>query len=100
MTESTTESKARENANRWIDNNPTMYGLFVRLALDRVKRGIAFGINQLREVVRWEYEGRKTGVPFKFCNTHSPYVARRMLEQHPEIGNFMRCRATKDEVSA
>jgi hypothetical protein len=87
----------RAEAEAWMQRNPDVYRLFERFALAMADRGRRFGINQLREKVRWETNYDWGDEAFKFCNTYSPYVARQLLRDHPHLEHYMRCRPTKDE---
>jgi hypothetical protein len=92
------EVPLRQKANEWIEKNPLVYHLFEKYALMLADRGRQFGINLIRERVRWdehyEYEEGK----FKFQNSFSPYIARRLVQDHPRLLNHMRFRKCKDEV--
>ena len=84
----------REAAEEWIESNPHVVALFERFALELAGRNRRFGINLIRERVRWEcafaYED-----DFKVCNTHSPYIARHLIAKHPHLAAFVETRATK-----
>ncbi len=79
----------------WIDRNPEVFRMFERYALEMVLKGRRFGINLLRERVRWDCIYNYEGEDFKFCNSFSPYVARELLRLHPELADFMRFRKTR-----
>lgn len=87
----------RGQAFEWIAENPNVYLMFVRFALDMARVGKPFGINLLRERVRWECTYSYDPDDYKFCNTHSPYIARKLIEDYPTLQNFMRCKKTEDE---
>lgn len=86
----------RLRAKAWIGENPTAFGLFEKFALGLAERGRSFGINLIRERVRWEttYEH---GGELKFPNEFSPYIARDLIERHPHLAGHMKCKPTKDE---
>ncbi|HYG67725.1 MAG TPA: hypothetical protein VD838_08705, partial [Anaeromyxobacteraceae bacterium] len=69
----------RDNAEAWMAAHPDVVAMFERFALDLATRGRRFGINLLRERVRWECAYEYGREPFKFCNSFSPYVARRLV---------------------
>ncbi len=81
----------------WMRANMNVVALFEKFAGQMVERRKKFGINLLRERVRWQslYEYDKE--EYKFCNSFSPYVARYLLHKHPEWKAFMRCKACADE---
>lgn len=88
----------RERAEVWIDENPVAFGMFEQFALELGSKGRKFGINLLRERVRWECTFRWDG-EFKICNSFSPYIARRLLKQYPHLKAYMICHKTQDERS-
>lgn len=78
-----------------MDAHPEIYRLFEQYALKAAAQGRRFGINLLRERVRWEC-AFSYDTEFKICNTHSPYIARRLLRQHPHLGDFLTVRSTQE----
>ena len=84
----------RERTDQWINEYPHVFAMFEKFALEMLRKGAKFGINLLRERVRWEclfvY-----GTKYKFCNTMSPYVARRLIERHPDLRPVIKCKRTK-----
>lgn len=89
----------REKAVDWMDRHPHVVALFRRFALQCLERKKKFGINLVREEVRWycffEYDDDEA---YKFPNTHSPYIARRLLKETPELSEYMECRRCQDEM--
>ena len=77
--------------------NMAVVEMFERFAQQLVARGRRFGINLLRERVRWECVFEFGEESYKFCNDFSPYVARYLLWKHPDWSNLMKCKATEDE---
>lgn len=83
-------------AAEWIAANPNGYAEFVRLALGRLDNARRFGINQLCEVVRWEVEKTWTDSDgFKVNNNHAPYIARKLVEDHPRLEALIKFRKTR-----
>ena len=83
----------RLEAEKFIRENPRVYQLFEKLALARRRN---FGIGQLTEVVRWEID-RTWDVDdrgFKINNNHRAYIARQLIEDHPELADRIQCRRT------
>lgn len=87
----------RENAERWIAENPEIFGLFERFALELAGLKQVFGINFLRERVRWECAFFYGNEPFKITNSYSPYIARELVRRHPHLAGHMKFRRTKYE---
>jgi hypothetical protein len=86
----------------WMRENLNVVAMFEKFGQQLVDRERRFGINLLRERVRWEciYEhGVDTSWEevYKFQNSFSPYVARYLLWKHPEWTELMRCKRTADE---
>jgi hypothetical protein len=84
----------------WIERHPHVFAMFERYACDMANKGRFFGINLLRERVRWECAYNYANDDFKFCNSFSPYVARELVRKHPGLAKHMRFRRTKYEKAA
>lgn len=87
----------RQRATEWIRNNFKVVEMFETFALALQERGRCFGINLLRERVRWECVYEYGEEAYKFPNEFSPYVARFLLWLHPDLQANMVCHLTKDE---
>jgi hypothetical protein len=88
-------SNWRLEAELWRDRRPDGYAQFKKFAVElkNVKR--RFGINLLRERVRWQTFFDYGDDRYKFCNTLSPYIARMLIEEDPELKALIRCKKTK-----
>jgi hypothetical protein len=88
----------RQRAIAWMSNHRHIIDIFEKYARPLVYRDRFFGINLIREVVRWEavYEYE---TPYKFPNDFSPYVARYLLWKHPSWRENIECRFTSDETT-
>lgn len=84
----------RSMAERWVEENPQAFAFIEELALGKAARKKRFGINQLREVFRWSYDG--VGVS-GLANAMSPYLARILIQRHPRLRRYLTCRPTADE---
>lgn len=87
----------RKEAEKFIVEKPEVYRLFARFALQMLERGRRrFGISLLTERVRWEV--LTTWAPdergLKINNNHRPYIARQLIEDHPELEDVIQCRRT------
>lgn len=91
-------NRNRNRAIAWMRNNRKVVGMFEKFAQQLVDRNRRFGINLLRERVRWECVYEYGDATYKFCNDFSPYVARYLLWKHPEWTGLMRCKVTVDET--
>jgi len=87
----------RRKAEEWITANPVIYALTERFALEMASKKKKFGIALLFERVRWEI--KVTAQPdedgFKLNNNHRAYVARRLVQDHPDLAQFLSFRTTK-----
>ena len=86
----------RDEAERFLREHPHVYALFERFALQMAARGRRFGISLLTERVRWEaattWDPDERG--FKINNNHRAYIARQLIEDHPELEELLTCRET------
>ncbi len=87
----------RDNAERWIRENPDVMSLFERFALELAARKAAFGMRLVAERVRWECAFAYT-TPFKINDHHTPYVARELVRRHPFLVDHLSFRRTKYEA--
>lgn len=92
------EASVRERAIVWIRENLNVVAMFEKFGQQLVERERRFGINLLRERVRWECVYEHGEDAYKFQNSFSPYVARYLLWKHPEWSKLMRCKRTADET--
>jgi hypothetical protein len=86
----------RRAAEEFIAENPRIYELFRRFALEMLNRHRPFGAKFLAERVRWEvmmhWEPDERG--FKINNNHTAYIARRLVEEIPALEPLLRFRKT------
>jgi hypothetical protein len=86
----------RRAAEEFIASHPEVYELFRRFALQKLARGQRFGAKQLAERVRWEvsmsWEEDDRG--FRLNNNHTSYIARKLVEEIPELEDLMTFRRT------
>lgn len=86
----------RLEAERWIAENPTIYKLFCSFARDALNRRRKFGIGALTERVRWEVNihWKKDERGFRINNNHRAYIARKLLEDMPDLEGLLEVRKT------
>jgi len=84
----------RGEAERWIDENPEAYALFVRFARERVTKGRRFGVKAIAERVRWEWDLEWDG-EFKLNNNLTAYIARRLAADVPGVGALIETRKVR-----
>lgn len=92
---STQELTHREAAEQWMDENPDVYAMFERFALQMAERRRRFGIGLLAERVRWETFLLWPSTDYKINNNHRAYIARRLIADHPELDDLIQRRRTR-----
>lgn len=86
----------RAEAAAWIERNPAVIEVFLRMARQKAARGKMFGIGQLTEVVRWECDDpSKYGDDYKINNNHRAYIARHLIALDPSIERYITFRETR-----
>jgi len=91
-------SSNRDKAIAWMTHHLDVCDMFRRACVEAGLQARPFGINLLRERARWFWRySKRPDEQFKFCNTHSPYIARWVLWRHPNLAAYMTCRRTADE---
>lgn len=86
----------RDQAREWVAKYPQVYRMFERYALQMAQRGRRFGMRLLVERVRWEYRFTYDE-EFKINNNLTPYLARWLTREHPELAGLLEFRCTRDE---
>jgi len=81
----------------WSFSNPQVFELYERFAQEAFARGKKFSISLLTERIRWEIQmgWEKDQEGFKINNNYRAYIARDLLDSHPEYGEFLQVRTTK-----
>ena len=85
----------RLRAERWVDDNPEVWRLFVRFAEDLATLGRRFGIGQLAERVRWECAVAYPDKEFKVNNSYRAYLARRLMDDVPTCRGLIEIRRVR-----
>ncbi len=76
------------------EQNPHVYEMLRRLALDAARHGRRLGIAMLFEVLRWQY-AMGTNDPsseFKLNNNYRAFYARLLMEKEPELQDYFETR--------
>lgn len=84
----------REEADRWIEDNPLAWKYLVDQALISARGHRRFGIGALCEVVRWEMSNVQGNAGFKLNNNHRAHFARRLIAEHPEVRPYITTRGS------
>jgi hypothetical protein len=84
---------------RWLAENPAVYGLFLRAARELKAAGRRhYGAKALAEWIRHHTGVVTTGEPWKINNNYTSRLARKLLEDHPEeFTGFLELRRLKRE---
>ena len=85
----------RREAAFWAETHPDAYELLMSFAQQLKERERRFGINLLRERLRWEGVYEYGNDEYKFCNSLSPYLARMLIADDPDLDTYIECRKTK-----
>jgi len=94
-----TINRLDEAARKWLNDNPQVFPLYERFALEMLERGRRFGTQLLTERVRWEV--MMTIAPdemgYRVNNNHNAYIARLLIARHPGLSALMRTRRVINE---
>lgn len=85
----------RHETDAWLKLNPQAWELFQRFALEKMNQGKKFGIGALTERVRWDCPINTEGDEFKINNNFRAYIARKLLETYPQLGNYLETRSVR-----
>lgn len=77
----------------WIERNQNVMDLFEQFALDALKRGRRFGVQQIAERVRWEVRQTwEASDSFKMNNSHLALIARDLIAKYPALAGLIETR--------
>ena len=85
----------REQCQKYSDEHPLVWKLFVRFTFDRINRGFEhYSANAIFERIRWETDQAQVDPKkrFKICNNYRPFYARRFMKMYPQHEGFFRVR--------
>ena len=91
----------REACQKWSDNHPEVWKLFVKFTLNRIARGFKhYGAGAIFERIRWETDqARPDGTNrFKMGNNFRAFYARRFMRMYPQHDGFFRTRTQKSQT--
>lgn len=89
------EMTLREAAEQWMREHPEAMALFRGFAVQMLGAGRRFGFRLLAERVRWEFAVGGAKGEFKLNDHYTPYIARAIASEIPEIAGIIECRVTK-----
>ncbi len=82
----------RTEFEKWFEENRGIYRLFERYAQRMANIGQRFGAKFLAERVRWECAVTGRTDSYKINTNLIAYIARRLVQDHPELEKFLRFR--------
>jgi hypothetical protein len=89
--------RAHEEAFRtWLSDNPEVWRLFERFALEVIKAGHDhYSADAICHRIRWEVDVETRGDQFKINNNHVAFLAREFERRHPRHVGLFRTRVQK-----
>lgn len=82
----------REEWAEFLTENPHVFALFERFALEAIAAGARLGSKAIVERMRWETAVVTRGDTFKLNNNWTAALAREFVERHPEHDGFFELR--------
>lgn len=89
-----------ERFRAWLATHADVYAELERLALAELAAGAKrIGIGDLAERLRRDPRfSRKDGDPWKINNSYRSLIARKLVEEHPQLGSAIELRRRKGEA--
>tara|TARA_R100001086_G_C11727699_1_gene228762 strand:+ start:313 stop:678 length:366 start_codon:yes stop_codon:yes gene_type:complete len=90
----------REQVQRFHDEHPEVWDLFVRFTLEKINREFShYSARGIFHRIRWETDdpSYEKGLEFKLNDHHSPFYARRFHKMYPKHEGFFR---TREQISS
>lgn len=86
----------QERFDTWIEANPHFWRAFVGLCLEMKNKGMnQWGAKAACEVLRFQAFMQTVGEGFKIPNDFSSRLARKAMNEVPELDGFFECRELK-----
>lgn len=83
----------------WRATHEPVYNLFRRFALVLLQQRRRFGFRLIAERVRWEMlTTQDPTVAYKVNDHYTPYIARDLIAEYPELGQWVETRPVRGEV--
>lgn len=91
------QNELEEKYRLWRASHAGVFALFEKFALQMLARKQRFGIAALLERVRWEVrmQWQTDADGYKINNNHKPYLARELIELHPELTPLIETRSVR-----
>lgn len=81
-----------ERFSRFHEKNPHVYQALRTVALWCLKNGKRMGMKAIYERVRWEFNIRTDGEPYKLNNDFTSMYSRLIMENEPQLDGFFETR--------
>lgn len=87
----------REKADEWMREHPAAMAQFRLFARQMLAMRRPFGFRLLAERVRWEFATVESlsKEEFKLNDHFTPYIARALAQESPDLAFLIECRQTK-----
>lgn len=86
-----TKQQVAEQAAKWREDNPDMWGAFVSAARNATDNGEMWSARGIAERIRWDGSyTRAYGHQFKVPNAITPVLGRMVVEEYPKTGDYFR----------
>jgi hypothetical protein len=92
------ENDYARQTDKWIEEHPDAWDLFKTFGRELAKKGKRFGFRLIVERIRWEHHFSYDEREFKICHNHTPYMARRLIQEIPELDGLIELRSVKCDV--
>ena len=81
-----------ERFSRFHERNPHVYEALRTVALWCLKNGKQMGMKAIYERVRWEFNVRTDGEPYRLNNDFTALFSRKLMKDEPQLAGFFETR--------
>jgi hypothetical protein len=79
--------------------NPHLYELYKSIAMQLIQQNRrVIGSAHIFQKMRYEYQFKTDGSPFKIDNNFAPMYARKFVLEHPQYGNLFKFKPLKNAI--
>lgn len=80
--------------------NPHLYELYKAIALQLIQQNRrVIGSAHIFQKMRYEYQFKTDGSPFKIDNNFAPMYARKFVLEHPQFGHLFKFKQLKGSLA-
>jgi hypothetical protein len=91
---------SNEEFQKHLDENPQMYKMFERFALEAARYRPRFSARAIFERMRWETLVTEKSASFKINNNWVPNYALKFMQDNPEYNGFFEMRQKRTETES